>query len=112
MSHPTRAPALAKENTLFFRPGNPLLTNFQFVTCEKFADTLRRVTIRKEKPDVFAAAKGKWFTFNFNAARSAKMETGHVPFQSESALFQRKLQITIPPFDSVVEHKRHQPVAG
>ena len=48
-----------KKHAFLFRLGNPLLADFQTVTGKDFADTFRRVAIRKEKPDGFAGAEIK-----------------------------------------------------
>ena len=79
---------------------------------QNFADALRRVAIREEKPDGFAATELETFVINLDLPGAGEMKSRDDALQIRTAVFNRKFQFAIRFFNSQIEQKRHQPVAG
>ena len=101
----------AKENALFLRFRNPLPANLQIVFRQHFADALRRIAIREEKPDGFAATELETFVINLDLPRAGKMKPCDDALQIRTAVLDLKFQFAVMLLDSQIEQKRHQPVA-
>src|SRR5208282_2429639 len=106
-----RSATMHKKNTLLAGLRSPLAANFQAVSGQNFADLLRSVTIREEKPDGFAAPELEASAVHFDLPRAGERKPCDNALQIKPAVFNGKTQFAVFFFNAQIEQKRHQPVA-